>query len=592
MKQSFGLIATASIIGLGNMIFSLPSAQAQQPLHIAYPPPNHQTTAAQIFIIGTAAPQGQVLVNGQTIKRSPAGHFAPSFPLKVGENILVVSYGKQTQEVKVTRVSTAPAIPQGNAFVSDSLTPAKNITKLTNELICFSAVAPPDGRVSVQLGRQIIPLLPQTEVVDLPANTAVLTATNQAKIGTVTGKYSGCSSFSEPGNLGKPLFQLNLNGRVIKQEGTGTVTIASPQQIEVVEVIAEAGVARTGPSTNYSRLTPLPQGTRASVNGKEGEWLRLDYGAWIKEEETAKTSQNIPPRSLIRSVTSRQVPGATEVIFPLQNPVPINIEQGDGYFTITFYNTTAQTDTIRLNDDVLIKRLDWQQVTPEKIEYTFELKSSQQWGYDLRYEGTTLILSLRHPPQLSRRRLLPLQGISILLDPGHGGDESGAKGPTGYPEKDINLAVSLLLKQELEKRGARVYLTREDDREVSLVERVKTIELLKPTLALSIHYNALPDNGDAMNTSGVGMFWYHSQAHDLAVFLHNYLVERLPRPSYGVFWNNLALTRPHTAPTVLMELGFMINPFEFEWISDRQQQAKLATVIADGITTWLTLPGF
>ena len=55
------------------------------------------------------------------------------------------------------------------------------------------------------------------------------------------------------------------------------------------------------------------------------------------------------------------------------------------------------------------------------------------------------------------------------------------------------------------------------------------------------------------------MFWYHPQAEDLSKFLHDYLVEKGERPSYGVFWNNLALTRPHAAPSVLLELGFMIN---------------------------------
>jgi len=118
-------------------------------------------------------------------------------------------------------------------------------------------------------------------------------------------------------------------------------------------------------------------------------------------------------------------------------------------------------------------------------------------------------------------------------------------------------------------------------------DRMAAIDRLKPTIALSIHYNALPDDGDAIATAGVGMFWYNTQAHNLAVFLHNYLVETLDRPSYGVFWNNLALTRPHSSPAVLMELGFMINPTEFEWIVDEGERKKLAGAIAQGIVAWL-----
>ncbi|NER51617.1 MAG: N-acetylmuramoyl-L-alanine amidase, partial [Symploca sp. SIO1A3] len=385
-------------------------------------------------------------------------------------------------------------------------------------------------------------------------------------------------------NLGQPQYQLNLNGQTISQSAPGKVAIISPVELEVVEVTVEAGVARTGPSTNYSRLTPLPQGTRAAVTGREGEWVRLDYGAWIKAAEVRTIPNAVPPHSLIRSIVSRQVAGATEIVFPLEVPVPVRVQQGEKTLTLTLYNTTAQTDIFRLDDDPVIKRLDWQQTIPGQIDYTFNLKSERQWGYDLRYEGTTLILSLRHPPKVSTQSL---SGVSILLDPGHGGDEFGARGPNGYPEKDINLVISKLLQQELKQRGARVYLTRETDKFVSLGDRVKMINELKPTLAFSVHYNALPDSGDAIKTAGIGMFWYHAQAHDLSVFLQEYLVTKLNRPHYGIFWDNLALTRPHTAPTILLELGFMINPLEFEWITNSQEQQKLAAALADGIMEWL-----
>lgn len=577
----------ANAIATDQPSLELAATPARESLFLSYPPPTHQTSAARIFLIGSAPPEGEVSINGQPIRRSPAGYFAPSFPLQLGENRFTVRYGSQEIQVAVTRVSGQPEPPQGAAFAKDSLSPAADIARLPEEPLCFSAIAPPNATVSVRLGNQTFPLAPQTSLVQLPPNSAVLNAQNQpARIAATP--YQGCVTADAAGNLGKPTFELNLNGQTVSQQGTGTVTILSPVRLEVVEVTADAGVARTGPSTDHSRLTPLPKGTRAAVTGREGEWLRLDYGGWIKESETQPIPGAVPPQATIRSVLSRQVEGATEIRFPLTVPVPLSIQQGDNTFKLTLYDTTAQTDTIALDDDPLIKRLDWQQVSPGIVEYTFNLKTEQQWGYDLRYEGTSLILSLRHPPKLSdRSSALPLQGIPILLDPGHGGNESGASGPNGYLEKDVNLAVSKLLQQELERRGAIVYMTRETDIDVSLPDRVAQINRVKPAIALSIHYNALPDGGDAENTDGVGMFWYNAQAHSLAVFLHNYLVKTLDRPSYGVFWNNLALTRPHTAPAVLMELGFMINPWEFEWITNPREQVRLAGAIADGIVAWL-----
>ena len=337
-----------------------------------------------------------------------------------------------------------------------------------------------------------------------------------------------------------------------------------------------------------SRLTPLPTGTRSAIVGRDGEWLKLDYGAWIRSSETRILNSSVPPRSIVRSVRARQVPGWTEILFPLQSPVPASIQQGEKSFTLNLYNTTAQTDVIRLDDDPVISRLDWQQASPDQLEYKFNLKSAYQWGYKLRYEGTTLVLSLRHPPNATGNRRQPLSGMTILLDPGHGSSEDlGARGPTGYPEKDVTLIVSKLLRDRLIERGAKVIMTREGDDDLYPQERVNVIDQTEPHLALSVHYNALPDAGDAINTAGVGMFWYHPQAHNLSVFLHNYLVEKLNRPSYGVFWNNLALTRPTVAPSILLELGFMINPVEFEWIVNPQEQQRLASTLADGVVEWV-----
>ncbi len=347
----------------------------------------------------------------------------------------------------------------------------------------------------------------------------------------------------------------------------------------------ESRVARTGPNSDYSCLTPLPKGTQATVTGTEGDWLRLDFGGWINHKEARILAGSVPARSLIRSIRSCQIPGWTEVVFPLQLPVPVQVKQADGTFTLTLHNTTAQTDTIFIDDDPLISRLDWQQVAPNQVQYTFNLKSNQQWGYKLNYRGTSLVLALRHPPVVKRQA--PLTGIKILLDPGHGGEELGSRGPTGYPEKDVTLLVSKLLRDELVQRGATVLMTRTTDRDVSLGDRVAMIDRVEPDIALSIHYNALPDNGDAINTQGIGTFWYHAQSHDLAIFLHNYLTKALNRPSYGVYWNNLALTRPAVAPAVLLELGFMINPQEFEWIVNPQEQKKLAAALAAGVVQWL-----
>ena len=81
MQKLLGLATVASIMMVS-------SVQAEQPLSLVYPPNDHKTTAHQIFLIGTAPPTGDVLVNGQKIERSRDGHFAPTVPLESGKIFL------------------------------------------------------------------------------------------------------------------------------------------------------------------------------------------------------------------------------------------------------------------------------------------------------------------------------------------------------------------------------------------------------------------------------------------------------------------------------------------------------------------------
>lgn len=309
----FGVKKLLELAALGTVIITSP-AVAQQALKVVYPPTEHQTTANRIFLIGTA-PIGEVLVNGKPIKRSPAGHFAPSFPLKVGDNLFTLRYQNQQVVIKVKRLSTIQLPPKGLAFAPNSLTPSVDIARLPGEIICFSAITSPNAKVNVNLAfSQTIALLPQVQNVQLPPNSAALTEQNRPTIASVVGKYVGCTTALQPASLGLPEFALTIDGKTTKQLGTGKITILSPLQLEVAEVTAESGVARTGASTDSSRLTPLPKGTQATITAKEGEWLRLDYGGWINSKETRILKSVTPLNSIIRSVRARQIPGATSTL--------------------------------------------------------------------------------------------------------------------------------------------------------------------------------------------------------------------------------------------------------------------------------------
>jgi N-acetylmuramoyl-L-alanine amidase len=574
-----------------------PSATSKS-LYVSYPPANHQTSADRIFLIGSAPSEGSVSINSKSVPRSLKGHFASVFNLKVGKNSFEVDYKGQTKTIVVTRSAAAKADTPNDNFDPKSLEPQGDMARMPGELVCFGANAPAKSKVQVNVSGQDIKLQEQTKNIELPDNKSALIDQNQPQAMYGAGQYLGCAIASAAADLGNPTYKLETGNppTTVAQTAPGKVQILSPLNLDIAEVKVEGGITRTGASSDFSRLTPLPKGTKAAItarqtgnnNGKQANWVRLDYGGWILADQVQITKGvGVPPKTIVKSVMSKDRNGATDVIFPLQVPVPVTLEQGTNTVTLTLYNTTAQTDIIRFNDNPVVSRLDWKQTTPGVVQYTFNLKSKQQWGYKLKYQGSNLVLSLRHPPKLDKNNLdKPLTGTKILLDPGHGGTDSGAVGPNGYTEKDANLYAAKLLANELSMRGASVFLSREVDKSIELSDRQTIIDNLEPTIALSVHHNSLPDGGNP-DTKGFSTFWYHAQAQSLAMYIHNYVVKDTGRPSYGVLWDNLALARPASAPSVLLEWGFMSNPSEFELISDPLEQQKMAKSIANGVTQWL-----
>ncbi|NJK58991.1 MAG: N-acetylmuramoyl-L-alanine amidase [Oscillatoriales cyanobacterium SM2_1_8] len=550
-----------------------PAAIAQG-LHLTYPPRQHRTDAARIFFIGTSP--APVQLNGQPIRQSAAGHFAPSRPLQPGINRFVLRSG--SQEVAVTVERTVERLPQTLSDLRRPF-PEQAVAVQPGELVCFGVRAMPGAQVQVEIpGIGILPLMAVGDRPELPSNAAVLVGQNQPQPSR-TGEYGACRGFAQPQRLTGLVYRTVRGAATAQVVAPGSLEILDPETIEVATVTVPEAIARTGPSTDASRLTPLPQGTQGRVTGRQGDWWRWEYGGWVEAKNVRIGRSPRPPRSVVRGVTTQTAGLWTEVRIPLTVPLPVTVQERPGAVELTVHHATAETDTMKIAPSPILRLVQWEQRTPDRLTYRLEWKGDRLWGYKVRYEGTTLVFSLRHPPQ---------GPITILLDPGHGGPEDlGARGPTGYPEKDVALTLAQQVRDILQREGAIVVMTRTGDDDLWPQQRALRIAEVEPTVALSLHYNALPDAGDAENTQGIGMFWYHRQSHGLAQVLHDRLTRELNRPSYGVFWGNLALARPTVAPSVLLELGFMIHPEEFEWIVSPVAQHQLARAIARITLDWI-----
>ena len=217
--------------------------------------------------------------------------------------------------------------------------------------------------------------------------------------------------------------------------------------------------------------------------------------------------------------------------------------------------------------------------------YCINIPMKKLIGYEAFFEDEKFILKVRKIPKLKSEK--PLKDIVIAIDAGHGGSEYGAIGCCGDKEKDINLAISKELQKELDKRGAKVVMTREDDINLSLIERIKTAKEKNAALLISIHANALPDGGNPATTRGTSVYYYHNQAKPLAESILTSMTTQLGTQNDKVRQGSLALVRPTSSVSVLIEVAYIINPDDYALLLDKNFQANCAKAIADGIENYI-----
>jgi N-acetylmuramoyl-L-alanine amidase len=102
----------------------------------------------------------------------------------------------------------------------------------------------------------------------------------------------------------------------------------------------------------------------------------------------------------------------------------------------------------------------------------------------------------------------PIHGATVVLDPGHGGVETGSSGENGVIEKDLNMAVAQMAKASLEAQGATVVLTRTADYRVTLQSRAALVQSLQPPVFISIHHNGGHDG--PLDKPGTEMYYQHA----------------------------------------------------------------------------------
>jgi N-acetylmuramoyl-L-alanine amidase len=209
-------------------------------------------------------------------------------------------------------------------------------------------------------------------------------------------------------------------------------------------------------------------------------------------------------------------------------------------------------------------------------------------------------------PVLNPERYLAQNGYRlVILDPGHGGEDTGARGGRGVEEKRVVLDVCRRVRAILANAGVRVYMTRDTDRFVELTERTRKAKFWGADVFVSVHLNSA-GNAEAAGTEtyALAAAGYYStgggqkEGNDpggkndaanavLAYHLQKGLVAKVASTDRGVRRSRFLVLREATCPAALVECCFVSNKAEEEKLLTEEYRDKLAAGIARGILNYL-----
>jgi len=588
-------------------------------IKVVYPKEGRSITSSDsTFIFGQVTPGSDLRINGQKVKVYKNGAFLAYLPLEPGdftfELIASNQNGISAKEVKVkVPFPTLPTPEDTLRIETNGKRPSVDMLLNPGDIIQTSFRGTPNCSALFYI-EGLTSFIPMTEFYKkIPVYWGEgVWGTWETEDSVISkGIYTGVYKIKPTDKIEKGKIVFELHKRVENPDSfyfpdnafydqekmqaclldstSGRVTIREDMVPQIVELKDTTTIIRTGPQLGY-KLLYQPGGIRFVATGKAGEWLKLrlaeNIEGWAKEDFFNSLPSGTPvPQSNIKLIRTLSFYDRTKIRIPLSQKLPYEIlqELDPPVLTLRLYGGNSDVDWIRYDTkDQIVKEIRWIQPQEKVFEMKVYLKQKRFWGYDIYYRDNELNLEIKKEPEVKSK----LKGLRICIDPGHS-PEPGAVGPTGLEEKVVNLEIAYKLKKLLEKGGAEVVLTRYGMEGVEIYERPKKAVESSSHILISIHNNALPDGVNPFYYHGVSTYYYHPQSLELARSIQKELVDKLKLPDEGLYYGNLALSRPYQLLSVLVECAFIILPAQEELLREEKFQKRIASGIYQGILNYL-----
>lgn len=552
--------------------------------------PSTSTTRDVFEFLGHTDAAAQASVNGIDTKVYATGVFFDSVALVEGPNRVRLEArwpdggGVAVYEAEFERRVEPPRPPQPLWIDAESVQPSDTLALLSSDIVRLSFRGSPGQQATARIrpGKLEIPFFQRSD-------------------GEGSGLYAADLQLSRlpPGRS----YQVEI--RLRQADGSSQIRHRLEHPIEVREphdfplLVTSARESYLSWSLGRVRLggpyqAEYPEGVVLQANGIFGRRYRVrlgPHGVGFIDRRYVDVAPvgTVRPHYHLRTIKVSATDSTDVVLIPRPEPVPYVVRSDpDGRrILVTLYGVeTSSTWLAHRTGLRFIDKVTWRQIDAETYEVAIQLTTDRIWGYDVRPDGGSLVVTLRHPPTLGDDETRPLKGLKIAIEAGHGGTSTGAIGLSGLLERDVNLATALILGDLCRDAGAEIVQLRTAIDGVPYMARRDSVRASGADLFISVHANAA--GGGFLRAGGTSTFYHDPFWAPLASSIYRHMLE-LDFGEFGTVGSfNYRPTRMSSVPAVLVEQAFMTHAEDEEFLASQAGRQAIAGKILAGLLDWLT----
>ena len=537
-------------------------------LNITQPSNDISTSASSYLITGTSNPKYPLYLNGEKVtNRGKYGSFAMTVNLSQGKNKITVSQNNNSKTIYITKTDN-PSYSKATTITKAF--PQYNMFANSKEEVTLKCVAPAGSKVFAEFMGTTFELKQ-----NVPSASKGIAANFSLDI--IMPKLS---KTTEPFHV---KYTLVNDGKTTEYTSEGTFFVTSPNK----KVLASATEVATPIYTDEKGSAIKTIVTRSTldkvIEQKDGMY-KLSMGGWVSSKHVKLLPHNYYHINHVEYVSDDFDALGESYIIKGTAFTPYKFINEKESLKVVLYNTKNVPD-ISVKHSEIFSDSEVSFDGNNTIITFYKQKPNSLWGYGIKYEDGQTIIYCKKPPKLSSDPYKPLNGITITIDAGHGGKDPGALGTaqlTGSNEKDFTLAAATAIQNRLEGLGADVIMTRTDDSDINLNERMEISIDNNSDFFISVHYNSATPTA-----AGTEVYYYYGNSAKFANSTATALKENTEKNTRGVYATPFRVVLNSFCPSILTEIEFISNPVGYDESLTKTNQYNVANSIADGIINFL-----